>query len=204
MKKWIVVYLVLTLCCMNGCGNSSEVETQENISVYPATIDTFYSLESFLEYASTAKSGDGLADLASLEYFYLPTGLPEGYQLIKINVGGVDIGFTYLPADAAAQEGADRWAESSHDHIQLISSRGYYVFESIMDQFDVTEEDLAHGKYIVDEYGERMTVTWEEDGTVLMLSIPRQFKFEDWTALCSVQKYVRMEDNTFIKLEEQQ
>ena len=173
MKKWIAVCLALALSCLSGCGNSSEVETQENISVYPATIDTFYSLESFLEYASAAESGDGYADLASLEYFYLPIGLPEGYQLVKINAAEMDIGFYYLPADAAAQEGADRWAENSKDHIKFISSRGAYKFECEMEQFGVTAEDLIDGKYILHEYTEKMLVVWEEDGNVLMLYLPR-------------------------------
>lgn len=204
MKKWISACLIIVvfLCCLSGCGNSSDVETQENISVYPATIDSFDSMESFLEYVSAAESGDGYADLTSLECFYLPTGLPEGYQLVKINAGRVDIGFTYLPAEAAAQEGADRWAENSKDHIKFISSRGYYKFESEMEQFGVTVEDLIDGKYILHEYAEEMMVIWEEDGNVLMLYLPRQFVFEDWTAMCSVQKYVRTDDNTFQEAED--
>lgn len=219
MKNWIVICLMfaMVICCLGGCSSApdvaeptvkeaepTEAAEQEAICVYPATIDSFDSLESFLEYVSAAESGDGYADLASLEYFYLPIGLPEGYQLVKVNAGEMDIGFYYLPADADLSEEAVRMVDANKDHIQFISSRGYYKFESEMEQFGVTAEDLVDGKYILHEYAEKMMVVWEEDGNVLMLYLPRQFVFEDWSALCSAQKYVRMEDNTFQQLEEQQ
>ena len=180
MKRWIVVCLVLTLCCMNGCGNSSEVETQENISVYPATIDTFYSLESFLEYASTAKSGDGLADLASLEYFYLPTGLPEGYRLYKITAAKNDIGFWYLPEEALVSDDTILSAESRNEHFMFISPRVYYSWFA----------------------GDETLLTWQEDGDLLMLYLPKNFAVENRDNLCSVQKYVRTDDNTFQEAED--
>ena len=217
MKNWVVTCLMfaMVMCCLGGCSSApdvaeptlkeaepTEAAEQEAICVYPATIDSFDSLESFLEYASAAESGDGYADLASLEYFYLPTGLPEGYQLVKINAAGMDIGFYYLPADAAASEENVRMVDTIKDHIQFISSRGVYKFESEMEQFGVTAEDLIDGKYILHEYAEKMMVIWEEDGNVLMLYLPRQFVFEDWTAMCSAQKYVRTDDNTFQKWEE--
>lgn len=182
----------LFVYCLNGCGSASdvaepavaeteptEVSEQENISVYPADLDVFYDLESFLDYAAAAESG-GLADLASLEYFYLPTGIPDGYRLYKITAAKNDIGFWYLPEEALVSDDTILSAESRNEHFMFISPRVYYSCFA----------------------GDETLLTWQEDGDLLMLYLPKNIAVEDRDTLCSVQKYVRTDDNTFQEAED--
>lgn len=194
MKKWLasVCCVIAFVCCLNGCGSKpdmaeptmaetepTEVSEQENISVYPADLDVFYDLESFLEYAIAAQNG-GLANLASLEYFYLPTGIPDGYRLYKITAAKNDIGFWYLPEDACASDDTILSAELRSEHFMFISPR-------------------AHDSWFA---GDETMLTWQEDDDLLMLYLPKNIEVEDRETLCSAQKYVRTEDNTFQMVEE--
>ena len=193
MKKWISACLIIVvlLCCLSGCGSKpdvaeptmaetepTELAEQEAISVYPADLDVFYDLESFLDYAATAESG-GLADLASLEYFYLPTGIPEGYRLYKITAAKNDIAFWYLQEEALTSDDTILSAESRNEQFMFISPRVYYSWFA----------------------GDETMLTWQEDDDLLMLYLPKNIAVEDRDALCSAQKYVRTEDNTFQMVE---
>ena len=194
MKKWrsLCLICIIFLCCLSGCGSTeditepaveeiepTEAAEQEAISVYPADLDVFYSLESFLDYAATAESG-GLADLASLEYFYLPTGIPEGYRLYKITAAKNDIAFWYLPEEALTSDDTILSAESRNEQFMFISPRVYYSWFA----------------------GDETMLTWQEDDDLLMLYLPKNIEVEDRDTLCSAQKYVRTEDNTFQMVEE--
>lgn len=200
MKKRIVICLLCAALfgCLIGCDSAQEAVEQENICVYPATTDQFDSMEDFLDFAAAAESGNSLSDIASLECFWLPKALPEGYKLCKINATKMDIGFYYLPADADLSEESIRTVDINKDHIQFISSRGEYKFESEMAQFGVTAEDLIDGKYILHEYAEKMMLVWKEDGNVLMLYLPRQYVFEDWGAMCVTEKYTKNTQGRFV------
>lgn len=194
MKKWrsLCLICIIFLCCLSGCGSTEDITEpaveeieptesgdQEDISVYPADLDVFYSLESFLEYAATVESG-GVADLTSLEYFYLPTGIPDGYRLYKITAAKNDIGFWYLPEDACASDDTILTAELRSEHFIFISPR-------------------AHESWFA---GDETLLTWQENTDLLMLYLPKDFVVENRETLCSAQKYVRTEDNTFKKLDE--
>ena len=101
MKKkariiWITIMCcaIAFVCCLGGCGSEPDVaepsletaasiEASQESGICADSVDEFYDLESFLENADNTER-ESVADLASLEYFYLPTGIPEGYRLYKI------------------------------------------------------------------------------------------------------------------------
>lgn len=190
MKKWIAIMccVVALVCCLNGCGSAPDIaepllestvpteDTQDDeITVYPADMDVFYSLESFLDYVSIAESGGGLADLASLEYFWLPTGIPEEYHLYQITAGSQDIGFWYVPEDVTDRNGF-LGAESRREHFLFISPRVHYSWFT----------------------GDETMLTWQEDSDLLILYLPKDFAVDDREALCQTEKFFRNSDGRFV------
>ena len=221
MKKLVIISAIIILAAvlLAGCGSGSiegrvesveqdglqsavkdheHMTNEESMSALPALIASFSSLAEFTDASFDSKNSEDVADLTSLDFFYLPAGIPEDYILYKVNAGKKDIGFYYLPAEIASDKDAARFAEAEGRHFQFISSRGYYLFESLMDQFDVTSEDLVEGKYIVHDVTTTMVI-WEEEGTVLMLYLPKGYVIDDWDTLFSTEKYVRSNGNSFKK-----
>lgn len=155
-----------------------EAIQEDELYVSPEDLDMFYDLESFLNYAATAPSG-GIADLASLEYFYLPTGIPEGYRLYKITAAKNDIGFWYLPEEALASDDTRFSAESGNEHFLFISPRVNY-------------SGFA---------GDETILTWQEDGDLLMLYLPKDFTVDDREAICQTEKFCRNSEGRFLVAE---
>lgn len=156
----------------------TEAIREDELYVSPEDLDVFYDLESFLDYAATAPSG-GIADLASLEYFYLPTGIPEEYRLYKITAAKNDIGFWYLPEEALASDDARLSAESRNEHFLFISPRVNY-------------SGFA---------GDETTLTWQENGDLLMLYLPKDFTVDDREAFCQTEKFCRNSEDRFLVAE---
>ena len=156
----------------------TEAIREDELYVSPEDLDVFYDLESFLDYAATAPSG-GIADLASLEYFYLPAGIPEEYRLYKITAAKNDIGFWYLPEEALASDDARLSAESRNEHFLFISPRVNY-------------SGFA---------GDETTLTWQENGDLLMLYLPKDFTVEDREAFCQTEKFCRNSEGRFLVAE---
>ena len=164
----------------NTAASRQEDTAQEEITVYFADTDVFYSLESFLDYAATAQEGDGFSNLASLEYFYLPTGIPEGYRLYKITTGAMDMGFWYI-SDEDIFEGDYFGAESYRRHFKFISPRVQYDWYK----------------------GDEGMITRMADTDLLMLYLPEEYiREEELTAqerdaLLKAVKFFRTEDGGF-------
>lgn len=154
----------------------TEAIREDELYVSPEDLDVFYDLESFLDYAATAPSG-GIADLASLEYFYLPTGIPEEYRLYKITAAKNDIGFWYLPEEALASDDTRLSAESRNEHFLFISPRVNY-------------SGFA---------GDETILTWQENGDSLMLYLPKDFTVDDREAFCQTEKFCRNSEGRFLK-----
>ena len=181
----MVCSVIVFLCCFGGCSSQPEataptpeatvpIEASSESESYAESVDMFYDLESFLEYAENPES-EGLADLASLEYFYLPTGIPEGYRLYKITAAKNDIGFWYLPEEALASDDAMLSAESRNEHFLFLSPRVYY------DGFG----------------GDETILTWQENGDFLMLYMPKDFVVDDREAICQTEKFCRNSEGRF-------
>lgn len=156
----------------------TEAIREDELYVSPEDLDVFYDLESFLDYAATAPSG-GIADLASLEYFYLPTGIPEEYHLYKITAAKNDIGFWYLPEEALASDDTRLSAESRNEHFLFISPRVNY-------------SGFA---------GDETILTWQENGDSLILYLPKDFTVDDREAFCQTEKFCRNSEGRFLVAE---
>ena len=187
LTTWIaaICCTVIFACCLVGCSSQLEaiaptpeatvpIEASSESESYAESVDMFYDLESFLECAENPES-EGLADLASLEYFYLPTGIPEGYRLYKITAAKNDIGFWYLPEEALASDDARLSAESRNEHFLFLSPRVYY------DGFG----------------GDETILTWQENGDFLMLYLPKDFAVDDREVICQTEKFCRNSEGRF-------
>ena len=86
-----------------------------------AGIETFSTLEEFEQAALTGQTG--VANMAALHRYCLPTGLPEEYRLYKITVTGADIAFWYLPEADLISEEAIEAAEDGQKYFKFVDQR---------------------------------------------------------------------------------
>lgn len=180
--KMLLIVFILVISLLIGCSNGIHVD--------PVLTERFYSLEDFVSRSLEKQSGESAAKLNKLDYYFLLQNIPEGYTLCKIVAGTVDIGFWYLPEEYASSKDLIEQGIAEGKYFQFISSRGAYDFGSVMSQFDASTEDLIDGKYLIDE-GNRDAIIWEQDGEVLMLTIPAELNYTDVLPYCTAEKYVR-------------
>jgi len=176
---------------LQNCAES-DVPSEE-IFDSPVDLLAFSSMESFTSYLLSGEKRDDIADLASLNNYWLPTGIPEGYHLYKITAGISDIGFWYLPVNCLSTSDDILAAESEQKHFLFISTRGTYEFGSIMTQFGAAQDDLIDGKYLLASENEQIII-WEQDNNTLMLYLPSEYEVSDIRALCAAEEYAKSED----------
>ena len=164
----------------------------------PVELVKFSSLEEFNTYIRSAEEDGDVADLASLEFYFLPVGIPEGYNLYKITAGKEDIGFWFLPDEALSSNETAVAAEAQREHFLFISNRGSYQFKSVMEQFSVVKDDLIDGKYIYVEY--LNLIIWEQDNVTLMLYLPKDYAISDFDSLCKTERYIKNSNTSEFEL----
>lgn len=98
-----------------------EFSVGSTVPIPAAGIETFSSLEEFEEAALTGQTG--VANMAALYRYCLPTGLPEEYKLYKITVTGADTAFWYLPEEELASEETIAAAEDGQKYFKFITQR---------------------------------------------------------------------------------
>lgn len=195
MKKVYFGFLcVVFLIMLGGCSLGRHAD--------PVQTERFYSIEEFVSHSMTSRSKETVAKLNTLDFYFLPSNMPKGYTLCKIVAGTSDIGFWYLPETYVSSPKLVEQGIVEGEHFQFISSRGVYDFESVMSQFDASKEDLIEGKYLIDE-GSRDAIIWEQDGEVLMLTIPAELNYTDVLPYCTASKYVRNEKTGAFELEKE-
>ena len=178
-----------------GCGNAG---SREEIQDSAADLVVFSDIDAFTAYAFSAEKETDAAELASLRDYFVPTGIPETYQLYKITAGIADIGFWYLPEECLASADTILEAESSQKHFLFLSTRGTVEWESVMTQFVAAEDELVDGKYLAREG----MIIWEQDHTVLMLYLPADYEVDNISSLCTVDQYIRNEEaHTFERVD---
>ncbi len=161
-----IIFLILFITC--GCNNvESTVECYEPADMFKR----FDSIEEFENYLTTVKPGDDKGDLASLEKYYFPMMIPDGYKLYKILSGGTDIGFHYLPEKYLTDETSIRIGESEGKDIIFVSPRYENTIEDIYEQFDADNSE-RNNDYYVYTIANSAHIFWEQDDVVLDLSIP--------------------------------
>lgn len=174
--------------------NSADANAEEQDEIFASEVDlmSFASLEDFSSYLKNAKKGGDVADLAMLDEYYLPAGIPDEYKLYKITAGIVDIGFWYLPEEYLVSNDAILGAEAEQKHFLFISPRRSSDMDNMVEQFNINRNELIDERYYVHESSTDI-VLWEEDAKTLMLYVPIDYAAEatdenNISQICSVNK----------------
>jgi len=160
-------------------GRPVKEETKElEVSESPVEYDTFKSMEDFEEYLGYVEPDEGVADLYNLKKYYLPTGIPEGYELYKITAGIVDIGFWYLPVEYLVDEESKRAAEANQKYFLFISPRYDDSIETVFEEEGAPQEKRGENYYFDEGAGSNDLLFWEYDGVVIGMYIPKEITSE--------------------------
>lgn len=155
----------------------------------------FGSEYEFVEAIKAAKKTNepDIADLAKIDFYFVPTKIPESYVLYKILAGKADIAFFYLPEDRLNSMDSILEAESLRQHFRLVYTRWDMddPMGGIMRQMNVNESELKRGAFIFDE--KDSSVYWTQERELLWVELPsleNKIDYETNTALdfASVQK----------------
>ena len=178
-------------------GNDQDLEDasageQDEIFASEADLMPFASLEEFTSYLKNAEEGGDVADLAMLNEYYLPAGIPDEYKLYKITAGIVDIGFWYLPEEYLVSKDAILSAEAEQKHFLFISPRRSSSMDNLVEQFNMNENELVDESYYVHEASTDI-ILWEEDAKALTLYMPIDYVAEaavenNISQICAVKK----------------
>lgn len=173
-------------------------------STYPpevseVTIKAFDSLDAFHDGILDARQVGPNSmqkypgELETLEEYYMPLGLPEGYKLYQIAAGAVDIGFYYLPEEDLITEDKMLKADLNSEYYLFISGRQHDFDAIVADRdYESRVKETDSFRYYIEEVGDWTTVVWEIDGTTLMLTPPigQTIDEEQLETLCKTQKYI--------------
>ncbi len=133
----------------------------------------FGSLEEFDEYLKTAEEGEDIAALGALKRYYIPTGIPENYELYKITAGIVDIGFWYLPKEYLESGGYPIEAEAKQMHYLFISPRYEDDMEILYQQLEISEDKQSEDYYVRESGGTKLLFC-QQDDAVMGLYLPAE------------------------------
>ena len=169
MKKLLMMLCLLSL--LAACGSSAEQETPAVSG--EIAVPKFDTLEAF-EAALFAPPNNiptvnyELAAMDTMDKYFVPNALPEGYVLHRIDAGRNYVCFEYIPADAEDPDVA-RYT----DCIEFAFSR-----ESYGSGTDGVWIDAEHGR-----------CCWVQDGSRLWLSKPtdRDLNPEELLPYCSAE-----------------
>jgi len=192
----MIIAIITLLFALMGCGKSNDViadeqanELLDNFEDHDDAVaheyinwPTFKSLEEFLAFLETPDKGEDIAELALLEKYYIPTGIPETYKIYEIIATTSNIAIWYLPEETLKSEETAIEAYSRRNSFMFIFTRWGLdnPIEGIMRQFEVTEEDFINGEFLFDDMEEMLF--WIADGERLTLYLPRSIFNELETA----------------------
>jgi len=149
-------------------------DSETDVTGPPPEVMEFGSLDSLLR---SHKNG-GLMHLGvdpSID-LYLPTLVPDGYELYDISVSNGTISLSYLP-----EEYTDSWwsiyeaqIDNKHFHLwyALPNDEIPNTMENLLEQFNADENDLIAGKYLF--YRPR-SFFWVEEEVLFTISMPISF-----------------------------
>ena len=167
----IAFFLMFTLASCNQVSETTETTQEETYVTFAhhsyAGLD-FTSLEELVETYKTVKEGKAIGDLArdakntnftELKKLYVPTVIPEGYQLSEIKVLEFIVMFWYS-------------SESNDQDFLCVNHFGAdnpMDMDNVLRYYNATREDLIDGKYF---FVEPNLLFWEFDGAYLQLTVP--------------------------------
>ena len=152
---------------------------RENLIVDPVPVSLdFSSLEELKEAYKLVRAGKADGELAKLtksvnfaelEKLYLPTGVPEPYQLHKISVYKDSVQIRYSREEDLISGDTIKLALEYFNFIYSRSDPDYSL-KGLMQQYGVAEKDLIDGKYLFRERS--YTLFWQLDGGLMSLKLP--------------------------------
>ena len=184
MKKLlcIVTCLVFALpvlfCGCQMAGTQATLEpTQSGDFVSRAVGSTFFTLEAMTEAIRKARQSPEETTegrLEDVEYYFLPTNLPEGYYLYRINVNNLTFKYTYIKTGKPLNIG-----DEGYDEIWMKQEGFTFSFRRDIEENQMeqeikvnrkTKEDMIDNKYLYVDDPQQLW--WEEDGHIQKFSIP--------------------------------
>ena len=178
MKKRRVLLLSLMLSvffCACSSNRSAEVPLKGTIETTGKEVAeedaqlSFGSIEEFVEAVKITESNvNDRVNLATLREFAVPTGIPESYQLYKVTVSDISIGFWYLPGEYLAGEDTMLEGELNQKHFLFIYPRTDVKFETVVGQLYGMSGQMISDRY----YASSKQVVWDEDGKTYMMYFP--------------------------------
>lgn len=215
MKRFKLVF-PLILCCslalpLSGCSKAPVSDTpvsdtpKSYTSIDPYAdhgcldyTQNFYSLEEFQDYLASAKRGElvpqGVDEgdtsmLSTLDCYYLPTRVPDGYKLAEVSVDAWNITFNYLPEKYTVSQ-AMRGVGSNKALNFYVQIFRHDISEDIWQKFidDLPEELQNSNEKYVSPYDTLPTyVQWKEDEDYISVFCGQNFK-ENILDYCEVEK----------------
>lgn len=206
MKKLILYSLIMSLvftfcaCVAVPSGNfqedptevpdneehkDPEADTQQEMDVCAVDSVAFSSLEEFetalaeIQTASPSSldaPSDDIGNMAGLDVYYVPNGIPDGYVLGKVLVGSVGVAFYYYPEDKADSRDGQMTAEGKQECFEF----RFYRWElddplsGIMRQLEQTEDDYIEERFLLDS--SRNTYYWAQNGDALAFRFPKDWE----------------------------
>ena len=192
MKRALCVAVCLVfvlLVLLSGCqmaGTQATLEpTQGESHVLRDSGSSFFTLEAMTEAIQKAKrSPEETTEgrLEDVEYYYMPSNLPEGYYLYKINVNDISFEYTYIKTEKPLSIGDEGFEEVWTKQECLIfwftrDSRENQM-ESMIRANRRTKEDMIEGKYLYIDDPQQLY--WEEGGHMQNFYIPNLWPLGDY------------------------
>ena len=176
-------------------------ESQEQGRIMVSEINRlwFTSLEEFLYATASARDARGFWDLhiasrtndirllSSLDTFYLPANIPNGFYLHRISVHGAFIDIFYMPFYGEVTWEISHEAFSNNRYFHLQFTRWTYEdleswgsntpLDGIMRQFGFRENDFIDGRYLFHE--STNTLYWAQGSNRFSLQMPKDLPHEN-------------------------
>jgi len=111
-------------------------------------------------------------NFAALDKIYIPVGIPEEYQLYKIEVKKKSVCYSYFLEEDLASEETKGIAIGEQKNFQFDFTRWNIdsPMDGILQQCNATTKDLINGKYL---YSQPYSLYWGFDREVLHMYLPR-------------------------------
>ena len=192
MKKLLCVAVCLVFVLsvlLSGCqmaGTQATLEpTQRESHVLRDSGSSFFTLEAMTEAIRKAKQSPEETTegrLEDVEYYYMPSNLPEGYYLYKINVNDISFEYTYMKTEKPLSIGDEGFEEVWTKQECLIfwftrDSRENQM-ESMIRANRRTKEDMIEDKYLYIDDPQQLY--WEEGGHMQNFYIPNLLPLGDF------------------------
>jgi len=184
MKRfWLVAVAFFVMLISVGCTgrNEPEASTYGSLVDYSQAFPEFKSVKDLVKSHKTVRKGKAVGELAAaaentnfieLDKLYVPTVIPVGYHLYKIEVFEPFVRFSYLLESDMVSPDAVADAFNQGQGFSFLFHRRQdadIVMDAYLQHCNATEEDLIDGKYLFVEPSE---LCWLSDGVFFALSMP--------------------------------